>query len=88
MVTAIFLNKASIVINYTQFLKRSIHSPVFRTLCFLSFLEEMVTLTNITLNVTIQSWTFIHLIAQFRIPGRTGSSYAKTHQSEADAGKK
>ena len=27
-------------------------------------------------------------IAQFHIPGCTGSSYAKTHQSEADAGKK
>ena len=28
------------------------------------------------------------LIAQIRIPGPTGSSYAKTHQSKADAGKK
>ena len=27
-------------------------------------------------------------IAQFRIPGRTGASCVKTHQSEANAGKK
>ena len=29
-----------------------------------------------------------HGIGKFRIPGRTGASYLKTHQSEAHAGKK